>query len=182
MATESTEDTGARSSWLGVLRQRALKVRNWIWAAFRDDTGFAMPLSFAGVAFVIAWLPFSGFVVARHAAGYVAAGVAKSDAEFGSFAAQMVALLLSGCTAALLRRGGGEKATTAAGLVTLVWAVTFAVLPSLVAGWSWLSVLLALVTTLLYDLGLVLVAAGVVLLPNWGRSHKAYVEGSGQDR
>jgi hypothetical protein len=112
---------------------------------------------------VITWIVLTAFVAGHHAAGYAAVGVDQVSAGAASIAGQAVVLIGAVAALAWFRRGDDRQAAAAA-LATVAWALFAATLPGLAAGWPWPLVALTVATTLLYDVGLTLIATAAVLL------------------
>jgi len=125
-------------------------------------------LGVGGAAIFIALLAFADFVISQHREGYMEAGVAYDVANGGAITGQAAVALGLATLAVLLRQGRPDRHLLVGAAIVAGLAVGFVLLPTLVAGYSWLTVLLTLLTTLMCNaLFGALVVAVALLAPPW---------------
>jgi hypothetical protein len=116
------------------------------WPFGHDATGVM-----AAIAFVVA-LIYGLTLVNRHGQVYEEAGAAPFEAVSGAAVTQILVLLALVGAGAAYRRGYPMRWVFIAAGVAAVLAVTFALLPHLAAGHSWLTTLLGFLVAIVFDL------------------------------
>ena len=125
------------------------RLHNWFLA---HPTGDEVSSAFPPVAGGFAALIFGGFVISQHTAAYEVGGAPAAVAGSGAFAGQLaVAAVLFTATVLLLH---GHRHTLRAAVTGGGAALAFALLPALVGGGGWLTVLLRVLVTLVFNTAL----------------------------
>jgi hypothetical protein len=129
----------------------------WATAARQNDT-------FVGAGAVVLIIASLFFVPGVHGASYSHSSVPDAIAYLGAIAAQALVLALATTLAVLYPSAWRLTWWRALAVATLILLLSFAALPALVAGYSWLAVLLLVVATLVYDL---IMTAWLVIVRPW---------------
>lgn len=166
--TKSTPDSSAPGR-IDIFRNRCAAIRVRFRTALREefDQGLGiLPvlLLFVAIIPLVPVAAFGHFVISRHAEGYIAAGVEPSDAYSGAVVGQVLVAAVLAILAWLVRRGTSSRSLLICGGAATALALAFALLPNVVAGNGWLTVVLAVLTTLTFDALLAVVVAILVLL------------------
>lgn len=125
------------------------------WATAARDSG-----EFVGVGAAIVGVSTFFLALALHGASYDKGGVPIAIAVSGAVGAQLVVIALVAATLSLCLSARATRWWKVLAAVAVVVMLFFAVLPAVVAGYSWLAVLLLAVSTVVYDL----VAAGYLAI------------------
>ncbi len=136
----------------------------------RTDSDWEPLATAAPVAITIVVMGlYAASVIGRHADAYRHGGVAPAEASSGAVSGQIIIAVATLVAVFLYRRvwifaqWSTRRRTLVAAGVAGGLALFFAVLPTIVGGWSVLAVFLSLVTTLLFNA----VFAGVALFAVW---------------
>ncbi|KAB1116827.1 hypothetical protein F6X54_10100 [Micromonospora aurantiaca] len=116
-----------------------------------DDDSLPLLLLVPGVIIGVPMLFYAGFVISKHAEAYMQAGVPHDEAYAGAVTSQVLAVLALTATVAVAHRGLHRPLRVVASIAA-GFAAVFAVLPYAVAGQSPLTILLSLLTALLFNL------------------------------
>lgn len=114
------------------------------------DDAFPLYLIAPGLFVGIPLFFYAKFVISHHADAYIAGGAPHDEAYAGAITSQIIAILGMVAVVAVAHRGL-HRALRVVAIAAGSFAVVFAVLPYLVAAESPLTILLSLLTALLFD-------------------------------